>query len=77
MLFVLAGNLAVAFGVEYYQRLKRSSIFKAGFFWLLPVNMMTTLMFALTEDEIGWTHVGILCGMGIFSALFRFLSPIS
>jgi putative nucleotidyltransferase with HDIG domain len=81
LLFVLAGNLAVGFGVEYYQRLKRSSIFKAAFFCLLPVNMMTTLMFALTEDEIGWTLTAFYVALGIFSALLsafiaNFLIPL-
>jgi len=69
MLFVLAGNLAVAFGIEFYQRLKRSSILKAGFFWLLPVNMMTTLMFALTEDNYSWRTISFFVVMGILSAL--------
>lgn len=69
MLFVLAGNLAVAFGIEFYQRLKRSSILKAGFFWLLPVNMMTTLMFALTEDNYSWRTITFFVVMGILSAL--------
>jgi putative nucleotidyltransferase with HDIG domain len=69
MLFVLAGNLAVAFGIEFYQRLKRSSILKAGFFWLLPVNMLTTMMFALTEDNYNWRAVVFFVVMGILSAL--------
>jgi putative nucleotidyltransferase with HDIG domain len=69
MLFVLAGNLAVAFGIEFYQRLKRSSILKAGFFWLLPVNMLTTMMFALTEDNYSWRTIAFFVVMGILSAL--------
>jgi len=69
MLFVLAGNLAVAFGIEFYQRLKRSSILKAGFFWLLPVNMMITLMFALTEDNASWRSISFYVVMGIVSSL--------
>jgi len=69
MLFVLAGNLAVAFGVEFYQRLKRSSILKSGFFWLLPVNMLTTFIFALAEDNYSWRTIAFFVFMGIFSAL--------
>jgi putative nucleotidyltransferase with HDIG domain len=69
MLFVLAGNLAVAFGVEFYQRLKRSSVLKAGFFWLLPVNMLITLMFAITEDSFSWRSAAFFVAMGILSAL--------
>jgi cyclic-di-AMP phosphodiesterase PgpH len=73
LLFVLAGNLAVAFGVEYYQRLKRSSILKAGFFWLLPVNILTTLMFALTGEDASWTRVAFYVILGILSALLSAL----
>jgi putative nucleotidyltransferase with HDIG domain len=73
VLFVLAGNLAVGFGIEYYQRLKRSSILKAGFFWLLPVNMLTTLMLALTEDNVTGTKVAFYVLLGILSALLSAL----
>ncbi len=81
LLFVLAGNLAAGFGIEYYQRLKRSSILKAGFFWLLPVNILTALMFALTEEDAGWTKAAFFVLMGIFSALLsafiaNFLIPL-
>ncbi len=69
LLFVLAGNLAVGFGVEYYQRLKRSSILKAAFFWLLPVNMLTTLVFALTGEGTGWALAAFYVALGVFSAL--------
>ncbi len=69
MLFVLAGNLAVAFGIEFYQRLKRSSILKAGFFWLLPVNVLMTTMFALAQDDFSWRSVAFFVVMGILSAL--------
>jgi hypothetical protein len=69
MLFVLAGNLAVAFGIEFYQRLKRSSILKAGFFWLLPVNMITTLMFALTQDNYSGRTIAFFVVLGILSGL--------
>ncbi|MCU0236279.1 MAG: HDIG domain-containing protein [Acidobacteria bacterium] len=69
LLFVLAGNLAVGFGVEYYQRLKRSSILKAAFFWLLPVNMLTSLVFALSAEETSWTLAAFYVALGILSAL--------
>jgi hypothetical protein len=81
LLFVLAGNLAVAFGVEYYQRLKRSSILKAGLFWLLPVNILTTLIFALGEDDAGLRKAAFYVALGILSALLsafiaNFLIPL-
>jgi putative nucleotidyltransferase with HDIG domain len=81
VLFVLAGNLAVGFGIEFYQRLKRSSILKAGFFWLLPVNMLTAFVFALTEENTGLLKVVFFVLMGVISALLsaliaNFLIPL-
>jgi putative nucleotidyltransferase with HDIG domain len=73
LLYILAGNLAVAFGVEYYQRLKRSTILKAGFFWLVPVNILTTLMFALTGEDASWPKVAFYVLLGIISALLSAL----
>jgi putative nucleotidyltransferase with HDIG domain len=73
LLYILAGNLAVAFGVEYYQRLKRSTILKAGFFWLVPVNILTTLMFALTGEDASWPKVAFYVLLGIMSALLSAL----
>lgn len=80
-LFVLAGNIAVAFGIEHYQRLKRSSILKAGFLWLLPVNVLTTLTLAVTESGFAWRQVLLTVTMGVLSALFsaliaNFLIPL-
>ena len=37
-LYILLGNLVVSYGIEYYQRLKRSPIIKAAVLWLLPAN---------------------------------------
>ncbi|MBN2345556.1 MAG: HDIG domain-containing protein [Candidatus Aminicenantes bacterium] len=81
LIFVLAGNLAVGFGVEFFQRLKRSSILKAGFFWLLPVNVLITLLAALTEEESGWARAAFYVILGIISAVLsaliaNFLIPL-
>jgi putative nucleotidyltransferase with HDIG domain len=81
LLFVLAGNLAAGFGIEHYQRLKRSSVLKASFFWLLPLNMLTTLMFSLTEDDAGWIKAAFTVSLGALSALLsaliaNFMIPI-
>ncbi len=81
MLYVLAGNLAAAFGIEFYQRLKRSSVFKASFFWLLPVNLAITLLFALSADGGGWLPVAFTVLLGALAALLsafvaNFLIPL-
>jgi hypothetical protein len=81
LLYVLAGNLAAAFGIEFYQRLKRSSVFKAAFFWLLPVNLAITLLFALSADGGGWLPVAFTVLLGVMAALLsafvaNFLIPL-
>ncbi len=69
LLYVLAGNLAAAFGIEFYQRLKRSSILKASFFWLLPVNILATLLFSLSREDASWLATAFAVLMGILAAL--------
>lgn len=80
-IYVLIGNLAVSFGIEYYQRLKRSPVFKAGFLWLLPSNLILISLFNINNPEINISILLINIVLGIFSAtmssLFAtFLIPI-
>jgi putative nucleotidyltransferase with HDIG domain len=73
-LYILLGNLAVAFGIEHYQRLKRSPILKAAVFWLLPVNILFIVLMDLTRAEKVDSGLILLhLGMGAFSA---FLAPL-
>lgn len=73
-LYILLSNLAVSFGIEYYQRLKRSPILKAAIFWLLPVNLFLILLMDLTRADNPDTGLMLAhLGMGTLSAL---LSPI-
>ena len=74
LLYVLAGNLAAAFGIEFYQRLKRSSILKASFFWVLPVNLLITLLFVLSSDDPGWLPAAFYALLGVLSALLAALT---
>jgi putative nucleotidyltransferase with HDIG domain len=68
-LYVLIGNLAVSYGIEFYQRLKRSPILKATLFWLLPANVVTIMLFNLTEPDISLNLILVNMGMGVFSAV--------
>ncbi len=72
-LYILLGNLAVSFGIEFYQRLKRSPIIKAAILWMFPVNIITILVFNLTESNLQLLHISVNVGMGFFSAV---TSPI-
>lgn len=80
-LYVLIGNLAVSYGIEFYQRLKRSPILKATLFWLLPANAITILLFNLTESDISLNLILVNMAMGAFSAvvatvLANFIVPL-
>lgn len=80
-LYVLLGNLAVSYGIEYYQRLKRSPIIKASLLWLMPVNMIMIGMFHLTEPNFDYKLLSLNILMGMFSALFapilaNFMIPV-
>lgn len=81
VLYILLGNLAVCFGLEYYQRLKRSPIIKTSILWLLPVNIIIIILFTLTEANISIDLLAINVSLGIFSAvlaliLASFIIPI-
>lgn len=72
-LYILLGNLVVSYGIEYYQRLKRSPIIKAAILWLLPTNMLMIVIFHLTESNFNFKLVSVNVLMGVFSAV---VSPI-
>ncbi len=72
-IYVLLGNLAVSFGIEFYQRLKRSPIIKASILWMLPVNVAIISVFSLTEANLNPELLMVNVAMGFFSAI---LTPI-
>ncbi|MCK4762265.1 MAG: HDIG domain-containing protein [Candidatus Aminicenantes bacterium] len=80
-LYILLGNLAVCYGIEYYQRLKRSPIIKAAVFWLLPANIVLIVLLNLTGDNTVLELLSIDVAMGILSSIFAlvlasFIIPI-
>jgi len=80
-LYILIGSLIVTFGIEYYQRLKRSPILKVSLLWLIPVNIIYLLLFNLTNGETDTILLLTYAGTGIFSALISailasFLIPL-
>jgi putative nucleotidyltransferase with HDIG domain len=80
-LFILLGNLAVSYGIEYYQRLKRSPIIKAAVLWLLPVNMILITVYHFSGTNTDIMILGINLVVGVFSAMItpilaNFLIPL-
>ena len=72
-LYILLGNLAVSYGIEYYQRLKRSPIIKASLLWLLPINIVMISIFHFTRPDVILEELTVNVFMGFFSAI---VSPI-
>ncbi|MBM3298253.1 MAG: HDIG domain-containing protein, partial [Candidatus Aminicenantes bacterium] len=58
MIFCLIGGLAALYGVKYYQRLKRTSVLRAGIFLVTPVNVLLILALHLVKRQGG--EVGLL-----------------
>lgn len=73
MLFVLVGNIALSLGIERYQRLKRTPILKAGFFWLIPINSVLILMITLEAGHARWLMLGYHLLLGLAGALLAML----
>lgn len=81
VIYILLGNLAVSFGIEFYQRLKRSPIIKAAILWMLPVNLLTIMVFNLTEPDTTLPQMSVDMIMGVFAAvvapiLANFIIPL-
>lgn len=72
-LYVMVGNLAASYGIEYFQRLKRSPIFKASLFWLFPANTLFIVLFSLTNANLQMTGIIFNISMGLISAI---IAPI-
>jgi cyclic-di-AMP phosphodiesterase PgpH len=73
MVWIWIGNLALCLGIEQYQRLKRSSVLKACFFWLLPVSVVFILAFFLTDGESNVMALALNIGLAIMAALLTIL----
>ena len=73
VLYSLISNLAVSYGIEYYQRLKRSPILKATLAFLLPANIVIIFLFTPPETDFIFQQIAVGLVVGVFSA---FISAI-
>ncbi len=72
-LYILIGNLIISFGIEYFQRLKRSSILKVSILWLFPANTLFLLLFNFTTTTSEPIQIIIFIEVAAFSAI---IAPI-
>jgi putative nucleotidyltransferase with HDIG domain len=70
VVFILLGNLAASFGIEFYQRLKRVPIIKASILWMLPINIITIVIFNLTQSSVTLQYILVNIFMAIFASIF-------
>jgi putative nucleotidyltransferase with HDIG domain len=72
-LFILLGNLGICFGIEHFQRLKRSPVIKAAILRLLPLNVLMILGFNLTKPDISLQRLSVDLLMGFLASMFAAL----
>ncbi len=78
IIFSLIGGFAAIYGIKYYERQSRTSIFRAGLFLIAPVNIFVIISIHLIKEELGGVAVfssEILMGLtgGLLSAALAFL----
>ncbi|MCK4836310.1 MAG: HDIG domain-containing protein [Candidatus Aminicenantes bacterium] len=73
VIYVLVGNLAASYAIEFYARIKRSAILKASLFWLLPFNIVCILLFNLTDPDI---DISLMLFNVFFVGFSAVLSPL-
>lgn len=81
VLYSLISNLAVSYGIEHYQRIKRSPIIKATLFFLLPANILSIVLFTPLESSLLIQQILLGAIIGTFSAftsaiLASFIAPL-
>ncbi len=70
MIFCLIGGLAAIYGIKYYGRQKRTSAFRAGIFFVAPINIIAILIIHLIREIMG--PIGLLASelfMGILGGI--------
>ena len=71
--YVLAGNLMAALGVEFFLRLKRSTIFKSALIWVMPAQVLSA---ALISFDLQETTVSVLITATALAVSSALLSTI-
>jgi len=76
--FCLIGGFAAIYGIKYYQRQKRTSLFRAGLFLVAPINILVIIAIYLVKEKIGSVDLiasEILMGLvgGALSSALAFL----
>jgi len=78
VIFSLLGGFAAIYGIKYYGKQKRTSIFRAGILVIAPINAFVIITFHLISEKMAFLDVfasELLMGIsgGILSATLAFL----
>lgn len=68
-LYILAGNLTAALGVEFFLRLKRSTLFKSALLWVMPTQILFASLIFIDNQNITFTFFYTNTAMAISSVL--------
>jgi len=72
-LYILIGSLIVSFGIEHYQRLKRSPILKVSILWLFPSNVLFLILYNFSATTSDPFRILVYSGIAAFSSI---MAPI-
>jgi putative nucleotidyltransferase with HDIG domain len=78
LIFSLIGGIAAIYGVKVYQRHRRTSILRAGLFFVAPINVFVIITIHLIKEKLGGLgplSVEVLMGLvgGALSAALAFI----
>ena len=78
IIFCLIGGFAAIYGIKYYKRQERTSLFRAGLFVVAPVNILVIIAIYLIKEKVGSIDLAtseILMGLvgGALSSSLAFL----
>jgi putative nucleotidyltransferase with HDIG domain len=78
LIFSLIGGIAAIYGVKVYQRHRRTSILRAGMFFVAPINVIVVITIHLIKEKLGGLgqlSVEVLMGLlgGVLSAALAFI----
>jgi cyclic-di-AMP phosphodiesterase PgpH len=82
MIFGFIGGIAAIYGVKLYQRHRRTSVLRAGLFFVAPINVVSVITIHLIRERAGgfglvWGEVVLgLLGGALSAALAFILLPV-
>lgn len=68
-LYILAGNLMAALGVDFFLRLKRSTVFKSALIWVIPVQIFFAILIPIDKQGFSFPSLITNAALAFSSAM--------